>query len=994
MSWGAKGQQTAGEVYSGSLTVVDHGQFDAHTSSLQSVGVMMGGARATVSFYGATVLGPPVDPTAAGGCYRCYKVRADAPGATSSYYVAIWFRDWHNINDYPMVSHMAAPAGTTFVTNTTTLTVSWSITLSGCYRRAQVTQTSFGPNQTALRHPAQRTGQGKWCGDASTTVTATCGTATATGNWGLATETDLSAALGLSLSLELGAVGSDNTMYGSVTVDGVDFGNCTYYRVHGDDGNWHWMGTTLCGGYSGTPSNSIVDCLTIGSGSTLAIQWGGHQSGSHGSVGTWVFNGTLGTRKVTFDLALWKQNKKSRGGVGVGIPYGTYDSTQGEPFDLGLYIAPGSSAAAVSVGPGTHTYVETGFTPALPDDKWKVFANGGSFFVNLRKDWLAQNGEDVPFTNPLTTVDMSVPLSGDIRQMVTFHPLTTALNAAPWASDYLTFARNELNLDMPDGTHQPSAWGGVSGATVAGTAWGIGAGGGTVQRGLATWRRNMMRRLAAHLWAGSGDQQEVSLDWPIQTNALLSAATLGIDPKWDDPGATPWPGDEVGVAYQDVTDWRGISCQALSLSGATGPLLLAMELSYRTLSGVLSYYTDAGPNFGASGDASATWSAQKAAVIYAILDSGVAVFDLAPNVGSTGWDLELVEEVRMVFPAGAQSLTFNGWTTVPFDASHNIVEQRMRIAQLHSTDLWGAELAVDDMANYKPSYLYWYGTDRNEVGFRDLIPWQDDPDTEYPMDRKALKSLANWPEEAYWGQCLYLPTWQQTNVDRDLKDTSGVTLGTLAWGDWDKDGGVLHVGVNADNASPPNGLYIACDTILQGGVRGIAKAGGVRQVNLASSTFTLQKSTDGGATKTTVATTGTDACGGFRTGSGQEKAPLTYYLGSLLLGGFVNSEELWWAIAQPIALKGIAAMMRPGTLEGAYAYPDAGGVLWWNRVVEGLDTVGTRVQVDNSRQYAAANGWWDGPVIRVIGLGASDGIPYLFTSEDQGNTWTARGAKP
>jgi hypothetical protein len=88
----------------------------------------------------------------------------------------------------------------------------------------------------------------------------------------------------------------------------------------------------------------------------------------------------------------------------------------------------------------------------------------------------------------------------------------------------------------------------------------------------------------------------------------------------------------------------------------------------------------------------------------------------------------------------------------------------------------------------------------------------------------------------------------------------------------------------------------------------------------------------------------------------------------------------------------IGMYVQPGTLVPGYAYPDSGGDLMHNRIIEGISVPGTAVLVDNSRTYAAARATSGGSVIYVIGAGAEDGLLYLFTSEDGGVSWDAQGA--
>jgi len=130
------------------------------------------------------------------------------------------------------------------------LSVTWTIGLTGAYRRAKITE-SIPSGQTYLRDVRQRTGTGHWFADADTVVTvaATVGSTnlSAQGNYGAASETDLTEGVLLSCTpaISLNYAPAKHTDYASVTVysgAGTDcplnFTPWTLYIVSGGDGEW------------------------------------------------------------------------------------------------------------------------------------------------------------------------------------------------------------------------------------------------------------------------------------------------------------------------------------------------------------------------------------------------------------------------------------------------------------------------------------------------------------------------------------------------------------------------------------------------------------------------------------------------------------------------------------------------------------------------------------------------------------------------------------
>jgi hypothetical protein len=687
----------------------------------------------------------------------------------------------------------------------------------------------------------------------------------------------------VSLGVTVNGAPELDTIYASVTCSGPPTDMISSYYVgsswvhsRSDPGGATWK--TVTGG-------GMLAIVRIGSTPT---------SNSFGDMGA--------PGATTIVPRLWLCDKNARGETTTIRRYTSYDDSAGHPFDIGLRIPDGGTLADCSVPPSWtgYSYSLSGWNsvPAEESSAWRI----SSSCVFLRHDWLVANGEDVAFTlssrASSTTEDIPVP--------VVFHDLVQPLDGAPWTTGWVTWERTEIPLDIPNScTTRPTDWTGTGGATVTGGGDHISLGtgsAGTLSRTLATRRRNRIRRLAAHLWTGSGDQQEVTRLWLLMTRANIDFATSGDDAKWWNPEATPWPGDEVGILKEDVTDWRSFSCVQFSVTGATEDIDVALKITYRTLSGYDPMYLGATYNFGAGdGEFEAEWSAQRTYSVAGKLVSGVAKFDLCPDSGNSPANLELVEKVELVFaaPSVAQSLTLAGWETVPYQSEHAADKVRMRLAHLWASDDWGAQVTVDGMPNYVPSYLS--GGRRVEEGFHSTDHWQHNPDYEGSDDPTGIKSLSEWAGEWALAEHVLRPTWNQSAVNAVLVDVDDVALTTPIFGDMDEDGFGIHV----RSITPNHWAVVYADCILQGGVRGVDKADGVRQLDQADGAIELVRSLDGGATKTVISSTGTNYVGEYIAIAGKEKSPATYYVRvhsgdtytDTALGGFVNAERVWAAIA-------------------------------------------------------------------------------------------------
>ena len=832
-----------------------------------------------------------------GGCFVCWAATAAIPGSSARQL---------KVNGY--IWSPGPPVQTYSWLGPTTWTVNWSFGATNLFTRSLV--TSYAPGDYAsILDVRQRSEVEQWCGNSGTTVTATCGSATATGNMGLGSgETDGLEPNRITLGLADNAEPATDTAYGTITLSSWFGGSPdlsiynNMYQASGHSG-WYFAanGTNIPAPNTPPAVPSPYQFKVNASGGSISLV-----RGSAGTSGPISWSGGPLISHVDFFLDLQKMQ-------GEGSPgwsdYGEGDTSQGHAFDINRtaqYHSDGTlqTSDETSVGPGTHQF--SWINPndnSIPYTLWSVLDSPTQLRVNLRQRWLQANGEDVPFTNPLT----NDAATGDIRQAIAIPPLpATSSSANPFVQDWLTVTRTELNLDLPDGANQPSPFAGVGDVTVSGTTWTLPAAGGTVSRQLANARRvNRLHRLGAGQWPNPVISAgppivacEISELWLYMTKANLPISVTGDDPNWWDPNATPHAGELPGILYEDITDWGGIGCMELSFTGATEDIPVSLNITYRYIaSSSCQRYTSAGAKWSGDDAWEVTLSSPQTYTVTSVdgIDhtTGIAKFDLVPDSGAALPKLYLVDKVEFVFgvTTAAQTLNLTGWQTVPYDNAHQLNVLVQRVAHLYMSDYFGTRLSLDGGPNYCPAYCY--NSERAEVGFKNIYPLLHDPDSEATSILTYLKQLSSLADEWSLVEHPIRPTWNQSNVNRDLSDPDSVVLATPMCGDFDsiaEQGFAIHVG--ATNAST-----IRTRTILQGGARGIAKSGGVRTVNAADA-VTLLKSTDGGATTTTVGSFPTGNCGEWIAGPGQEKAPATYYLqtgtGRLSsIGSFVNEEIAW-----------------------------------------------------------------------------------------------------
>jgi len=151
-----------------------------------------------------------------------------------------------------------------------------------------------------------------------------------------------------------------------------------------------------------------------------------------------------------------------------------------------------------------------------------------------------------------------------------------------------------------------------------------------------------------------------------------------------------------------------------------------------------------------------------------------------------------------------------------------------------------------------------------------------------------------------------------------------------------------------------------------------------------------QVSADGGATWAAAGSDVPDAHGRYELGPYKEQG-LLYRLTTAPdeTTGVTNREYSW--VQAPIIYpprKGLCGMnCDPGTGIPCYAWCDADGYIWWNKIVDGVDALGTPVLVDDTRQYSGASYDRFAGMLHITGIGAEDGVPYHFLSRDGGETW-------
>ena len=591
MPFGAKGQQDVGVACNGTLKLDISFAQPGWDWIPSNVSVAMTGGRVYL-YHVRNSNAPPTDPDQIAAVTAWQALRNPPEGMDNAlYFWAMWAIEARVPGDPPSspvidVEYVVAgwqaydhpghgpPYSNWEWLGPAEIEEDFAISLSGAYRRAAVTDPDpFPAGQSGLRHPAQRTGEGKWYGDENTLTLTTIGNCSANGNYQLASETELD--MGIAVYMDYARLGNVGQGYAWATVNGgpvaggvgVNFASWTFYIDIDSAGQWIWRGTSHDPAYSEPRSDANTYWKTVPTGNTITIY---RCAGAVSGGVSWEEGGYPRAKGVV--PRLWKQNKDATGVSGGYYRYDTYNTSAGHPFDIGLFHhwvgGVQETDAEVSVAPlfsGYYEYSELwSFGVPVPDDVWRKFANlGNGFECKLRKDWLVVNdeiGSGVLFTNPITTHDLNEENMIDIRVPCTFHNLQGSLTAAPWSSDWMTWERLELNLDKPDGTNRPSAWFPCDDGSVEGELWRILAADGGVQRRLASRREWRYDRINAHLWTGHplDDKQEVTYNWLLMTRANLPIGLTLDDPDWW-LGVNGWtPSGSYSIGRIDT--YEGVDC--------------------------------------------------------------------------------------------------------------------------------------------------------------------------------------------------------------------------------------------------------------------------------------------------------------------------------------------------------------------------------------------------------------------------------------------------
>ena len=431
-------------------------------------------------------------------------------------------------------------------------------------------------------------------------------------------------------------------------------------------------------------------------------------------------------------------------------------------------------------------------------------------------------------------------------------------------------------------------------------------------------RENALRRLSDGIWPepkkSDGSDGEYSDLWLLISRAPYIAAVLAgggaeYDPAWMNPAITPHSGERVGELFADATDYNGFACLGMVITGATEDLQVTLRLTYRVVTGYCARYEGAADKWNTASSNGRPWkitpSAPQTVEYTGTLAhaDGTVTWDLCPDSGAPVVDLWFVDTVELLFGASSddQALTFAGWWSVPFDVNWQLHWWMDRLAHRYP-DWFGARVSLDGGPNYLPHYFYTTDEERAEVGFKAFLEILSDPLSESTTIFTRLKYLSEWYSEWVVTQHALVPTWNQSAVDEAGKDGDGNSLPPLIWGDMDEGPGYAegtvcfawHVG---SVFQPKIWAYY----IEDGGVRGVDKTGGIRNVLEADPRAKLA---DDGIE---IAHSGTGYCGEYVLTHGPEGTHLyTLQLddGSVVtLGQFVDAELGWAAVAAIIGAR-------------------------------------------------------------------------------------------
>jgi hypothetical protein len=613
----------------------------------------------------------------------------------------------------------------------------------------------------------------------------------------------------------------------------------------------------------------------------------------------------------------------------------------------------------------------------------------------ITQDSREEEGEDV---------GGSTIAKNDAQVMFLCQPLTAGVMGDPIWGPFMSLVHEAtLNVNDPlDAATRPSLWTGGAGVTVDpanNDNWTAAAGtvSPTVTRDLTNRYEMRMDWLANH--PETMNYHNPDAPYILRRNrAGETYLTFGDNPDW-------WDSDAGGCDEEDVWNWAEYAYLAVGIVAPRAGTV-ELELSYKVPHVTDPCNTDFGCRYGGDNPPGFTIS-------YA---EGTLTYRFAVEAGANAILVDLCLPREKLIPEGEHRLCVVKtlqWTLPTAGGSDeeweltllNLTEDEAPASTVltHNKRAWdwpsecwfgfGALVDGKPALQVDPGYRHL----REEWGLQYIqlaanCALQDPPpdqDPTYAKDLSRIYTEATLCEgwTGTWGapvnaagnqdadQICFAPAMYWWDLEHQHEDSvsGAVCVGTFKWA----------YGAEYD-------LYYT--VYPRGKICGIATdPGWMARKRSEAGLVQLWRKPTGGDWEW-VAAIGTDAEGWYNSGPLLEKG-YTYKVAGSDEVGVANREFTFLrAIIASGVRRQIGMNCDPGVGTPGYAWPDANGYLWFNQIVDGVNVPGTAVLVDDNREYSGGSYDRQAGVLYVIGLGAADGLPYLFTSRDGGATWTAEGA--
>lgn len=575
-----------------------------------------------------------------------------------------------------------------------------------------------------------------------------------------------------------------------------------------------------------------------------------------------------------------------------------------------------------------------------------------------------------------------------------------------WANFGAIVHQDNLSVNVPvSGSNRPSLWT-SSTVMVDGTdndLWTLGASstGNIVQRDFVTWVYDRLNRLAGGYTAGN----EYNDAWYWSYKANLGISITGDDPDW-----------HTAKPVEDRTNWSNYRYFKVNItSEIAGEVTLQVGYTVPQISD--PFYSCADYRFDefevAYSSYSLTWTFD------ITIGDNLIVIDKFLNNESINpigdYRLQIVDTVTFTLPdnpaaGNTYDITLNDITLIqdPGDGYHTEPSTHVEIRSKRNWQWYGNNsVGVHAYIDGAPAMEIDYGQSINkEYGIPSTqriehCPTTQDQSSRLDTAKPASAAIMDFDYNEGFEASSYYDTVKDSSGNKDI---DGNYLCNFYFWDLHPNytqraaatidvSGCKQVGQYRIPAGAKVSIWLMAHP--RGRIHGLVLTSDRTAVLRSESTGLRIFGNSGSGWSEIQSGIGTDIHGRYISDEYREQN-WQYKIGMSGIQTTVYTREYsWLTILTPKIMPGrdlVASYREPIGGVNAFVYADASGNIMFNRIVSGIATPGTPVQiVGNTIDWDGIGCETDGSTIYVHARDHDTGELYLFTSQDYGETWTGQG---